>query len=58
MSKQRELIVQLGWDSLDLAQNLCWEKEMCDPKNIKLLAKLSRKILIQLLHDKHESIIV
>jgi hypothetical protein len=57
VSKERELIVQLGWDSLDLGQNLSWEMEMCDPKNIKLLAKLSRKKLIQMLHDKHEIII-
>jgi hypothetical protein len=57
MSKERELVVQLGWDSLDLGQNLSWEKEMCDPRNIKPLAKLSRKKLIQMLNDKHETII-
>lgn len=58
MSKnKRELVSQIGWESLDLAQNLSWEKEMCDPKNIKPLAKLSRKRLLKMLHDKHEIII-
>ena len=58
MSKsKRDLVSQIGWDSLDLAQNLSFEKELRDPKNLKLVAKMSRKRLIDELHRKHESII-